>query len=483
MYIVLVLILVVSIAAIVMAFISLTRQDKRCTPSVCTSSGCEKLREEQIHNSVPSGIAGVNYDPKMCKSSMSHCTGSGADCDITKSIGTQSFFGYRITIKGTDPSVSGKECGFMYDGGGLCDASKVSTNNWNDAGRPVWIYYPDTVLAPGASGSIPYVMYFSFIPWNANSLDPADRNGLYSPDRDNTCTFGDQCALAPMSPLWIQLQLQTFLAAGYAVVMTTMIGDDSYMYQECNKNLATSSYNLCWNGGDNPDARYLNALFGLIEGDTLFENGYDLIPADPVLGSLPSGADSFPKLDISLNHDSCGLIGYSVGAQMVSRAINDFGNNSTYLPNSPKVDVACMISGGSLHCYQYCNADSTTVRGPGKSLCNSQPSNFGPCWDKDGLGCCPTDLTEPRYDDSPGQYMNHPPVILVQTDFDYFADPRASENYYRTLSKKAAGSVDTEIVHGLCGDHNLFPAAVVPVLQFFVKHMVSTRYTTLTRPT
>jgi len=277
--------------------------------------------------------------------------------------------------------------------------------------------------------------------------------------------------------------LQTFLAAGYAVVLTTMIGDDSYMYQECAKNFSSSPYDLCWNGGDNPDARYLNALFTLIEGDKLFENDYDLIPADPVLGSLPMGADSFPKSSVSLNHDSCGLIGYSVGAQMVSRAINDFGNNSTYLPNSPKVDVACMISGGSLHCYQYCNGDSTTVRGPDKSLCKSQPGDFGPCWDKDGLGCCPADLTEPRYDDNPGNYSYHPPVILVQTDFDYFADPRASENYYRTLNKKSAGAVDTEIVHGLCGDHNLFPAAVVPVLQFFVKHMSSTRYTTLIRST
>ena len=156
--------------------------------------------------------------------------------------------------------------------------------------------------------------------------------------------------------------------------------------------------------------------------------------------------------------NECGLMGYSVGAQMVSRCINEFGTSS--IPNSPKVSVACMISGGSLHCYEYCNSDASTERGPKGKICKKQPINYEPCWSKTTIGCCPKDLTEPRYDNDIKNYKNHPPVILTQTSIDVFADPRASYNYYEKLQKMG---VDTEIITELCGNHNLFPNVVMVV--------------------
>jgi hypothetical protein len=419
----------------------------------------------------------VNYNPSICHAQMSSCLSNdntNPDCILSKTTQTQAFFGYKINLLGTDPSVKGMNCGFEYDGTQVCKKDG-KINNWNDQGRPVWVYFPNTVLYSRDISSIPYVIYFSFTQWNttdtrAESLAQKGY-GLFNPDRASNCTLGNPCGDAPMSPLWMQLQLQSFLAAGYAVVLTTMIADDSYIYQEsCPPPLKVEDnlYNLCWNNGKNPDASYLAKIFHENTTSLLGGNQVELIPADPTLGALHPKAKDFYKNNPKLGNE-CGLIGYSVGAQMVSRCINEFGNINGVLKNAPDVAVACMVSGGSLHCYEYCNGDSTTSRGYQKTICNKQPTDWGPCWNKKSLGCCPEGLTEPRYDD-PKNKDRHPPVILVQTDFDYYADPRASENYYRALIKMKA---ITEIVHGLCGNHNLFPAALLPVLTFFTSNMKS----------
>ena len=435
-----------------------------------------------VVNNVPQNI--VSYNTDACKAFMSSCidpTNRDKACLLHKWPTTQAFFGYKVNILNTDSSVAGKHCSFEYMGKQLC--KNGSPHNWNDQGRPVYIYYPTTVLQED-KGLIPYVIYFSFTQWDTTDIDADSLSkqgyGLFNPDRRNACTKGEPCGQSPTPPTWMQLQLQAFLAAGYAVLLTTMIGDDSYMYQEtCKPPLKSteSIYNLCWNNGHNPDASYLTALFKAIQEQTLFTNPNhttQLIPADPTLGKLHEGAANFHKKPIHLDSRSCGLIGYSVGAQMVSRAINEFGSIPVTVEYSPDVKVGCMIAGGSLHCYEHCNGDSSTARGPGRVLCEQQPKEWGPCWNPKSLGCCPLNLTEPRYDKKSEE--DHPPVILVQTDFDYYADPRASENYYSAL--KMMG-VDTEIVHGMCGNHDLFPAAVIPVLRFFVKYMTPTPYSTL----
>lgn len=426
----------------------------------------------------------VPYDVSMCQSDLSTCLDTdkqSPNCQLVKSQRTQAFFGYKVNIFGTDPSVKGMNCSFKYQGTQLCKKDGT-IHNWNDQGRPVLVYYPNSVLTQ-RGGDIPYVIYFSFTQWDttkmdADSLVKAGGYGLFNPDRVNECTIGSPCGSSPTSAVWLQLQLQSFLSAGYAVVLTTMIGDDSYMYQEtCPPPLKSqdSIYNLCWNKGDNPDASYLRALFKLIKSGNLLKSNVEEIPSDPTLGQLASGTKDFLKNPVKLDPDYCGLIGYSVGAQMVSRAINDFGTDT--LPDSPRVSVGCMIAGGSLHCYEYCNGDGTTARGFGNTLCDQQPKDWGPCWNPESLGCCPAGLTEPRYDGKSDPKDQHPPVILVQTDFDYYADPRASENYYRALLK--IGVKNTQIVHGLCGNHNTFSSAILPVLSFFKKNMQPTSYSTI----
>lgn len=419
----------------------------------------------------------VKYDPSICHAAMSSCLSnddSSPDCKLSKTTNVQPFFGYKINLLGTDPTVAGMNCGFTYDGTQVCKKDG-KVNNWNDQGRPVWIYFPNTVLDSEDVKNIPYVIYFSFTQWNTTDTSAeylAQKGyGLFNPDRASNCTLGKPCGDAPMGPLWMQLQLQSFLAAGYAVVLTTMIADDSYIYQEtCPPPLKVENnlYNLCWNNGKNPDASYLARIFNDNKNSLFKDNKYEFIPSDPTLGGSALGAKTFHTKMPQLGKE-CGLIGYSVGAQMVSRCINEFQKPGGVLKGAPEVAVACMVSGGSLHCYEYCNGDSATARGYQKTLCNKQPDSWGPCWNKESLGCCPEGLTEPRYDDPTSKEI-HPPVILVQTDFDYYADPRASENYYRAMVDKLKVDGDrAKIIHGLCGNHNLFPSAILPVLTFFQK--------------
>ena len=326
------------------------------------------------------------------------------------------------------------------------------------------IYYPSKVITDSTSRTnIPYILFFSFVQWN--TYDPANptKYGIVSPDKQISCITKNQCDT--YNEGWIHLQLQNFLSAGYAIVMTTMIQDDTYQYLNCqNSDEAKNLYNLCWNNGNNPDVPYLTEIFKQINDKTLM-NDTQLIYGESLL--TPKHRNYDPTT-LELNTKECGLMGYSAGSQTVSRYINEFGPNSTTVPKSPKVKVGVMISGGSLHCYEYCNGASDTKRGMGKEICDKQPSTFGPCWNKKDVGCCPENLTEPIFDSGKVPYSEHPPVILVQTYHDVYADPRASYNYYSTLKKY---NVDTEIVTGLCGNHNLFPNAILRVLMFVTKHM------------
>lgn len=394
------------------------------------------------------------------------------NCNLTRPPNKDFYFGYVKFIKNTWSKVAKKSCDPLKATGGDVDTNCVNNDsrcitkgtkkycNWNDDGRPVIIYYPSSVIKSNTKTNIPYIIFFSFVEWN--SYDPTNpiSFGIVNPDKSISCITNNKCD--PYNEGWIHLQLESFLSAGYAVVMTTLIQDDSYQYVNCqSEKEADNLYNLCWNNGNNPDATYLAEMFNQINENTLM-NDCELIAGKSLL-------NNFDPTQLQLNKKECGLMGYSVGAQMVSRCINEFGTSS--IPNSPKVSVACMISGGSLHCYEYCDSDSSTERGPDGKICKKQPSNYEPCWSKTTLGCCPYDLTEPRYDDNIANYKNHPPVILAQTSIDVFADPRASYNYYEKLKKMG---VDTEIITGLCGNHNLFPNAIMRILMFFKKYMPET---------
>ena len=310
--------------------------------------------------------------------------------------------------------------------------------------RNYYIYAPSH---PPPRGGYPYIVYYSFMKADGG-LFPEDADttgeGVAPLDDANECTLGEKCQST--SDIWLQMLFHLFLREGIAIVMTTMVQYDSYFYLECDTSTpetqenANDLYSICWNG-NNPDLEYLQRMFNELYTNHLVNN----------------------------NH--MGIMGYSVGAQMVSRSYNEFPFLRTrpHLYAFPTIQVGIMISGGSLHCYQYCNADNKShLRGPHQQLCQHQPSEYDPCYDEITRGCCPKGLTEPTFDTGRLPWTKHPPTVLAQTRTDNFADPNASVRYFETLKKNG---VPTRLITGNGKNHNLFPSALVPILDFVSKYL------------
>lgn len=172
----------------------------------------------------------------------------------------------------------------------------------------------------------------------------------------------------------LQTLLKILVQQGYTLVISTEYAFDSYFYADCP---SKDPSQICWNDGANPDKTYLLEL-----------------------------------LDRAKNHvafDKISVMGYSVGAQMVSRLINE----SLSAPESyPKLDVCIFIAGGSMFCY-----DNNYVKD---------------C--KKPTGCCPPGHTE-QYFLSNGNWDMHPPCILCQSSNDMYADPDAADYYFDELKK------------------------------------------------
>jgi hypothetical protein len=75
------------------------------------------------------------------------------------------------------------------------------------------------------------------------------------------------------------------------------------------------------------------------------------------------------------------------------------------------------------------------------SIYNSDPNALG-CsntYRKRGLAqpycqlCCPTNFTEPYYNEHPAEYPSHPPTFLTQTTVDFCSDSCAAKNYHETM--------------------------------------------------
>jgi len=189
------------------------------------------------------------------------------------------------------------------------------------------------------------------------------------------------------------------LSSGFAVVMLGegMAYDTEDLFP-CN--LADSSGDQCWNEGNNPDANALRIVFEKIYSNTL----------------VPS---------VSFNYDRVAISGYSVGANMCSRMMNEFPLMKTSSGNPmPKIRGAVLIGGGSYHCYQFMKDGNLT----------EEPANFKPCHDPANLGCCPTNLVEANYDDGVLNFSDHPPVCLIQAENDAYAPYEASEYYFNVLN-------------------------------------------------
>ena len=47
--------------------------------------------------------------------------------------------------------------------------------------------------------------------------------------------------------------------------------------------------------------------------------------------------------------------------------------------------------------------------------------------------CCPTNFTEPYYNEHPAEYRSHPPTFLTQTTVDFCSDSCAAKNYHEVM--------------------------------------------------
>lgn len=236
---------------------------------------------------------------------------------------------------------------------------------------------------------------------------------------------GNKCLLDPANLMknFIDLYLK-FIDAGYVIVHTSMIHNDVYFNKPCrgDRKYIHDPRNKCWYP-NNPDEQYLKSLFNVLHDNT------------------------FPKelSQLHLDYNGMTLLGYSVGAEAVSRYMNEFPllkttNNYSF----PDIKCAIMVAGGSMYCY---SVDCKT------SDCVDYPE-FAPCLTPDikKRGCCPHTLTEPNYDQGVFDWKDHPPVILLQSTDDNFADPMASTYYYNVMVKNNVPSrkvlVDST-VHGI----------------------------------
>lgn len=133
---------------------------------------------------------------------------------------------------------------------------------------------------------------------------------------------------------------------------------------------------LYWNEGHNFVKNYLQELF-----DYIYNNN-------------------------ELDYNRCALMGYSLGAQMVSRFYNEFPNMTT-ISGIPFPNISCgiMIAGGTLNCFDDSNPD-----------------------------ICPKDKTEPNYDNCSISWDKHPATLLFQNIPDSYSDSYATNNYFNTLA-------------------------------------------------
>lgn len=201
----------------------------------------------------------------------------------------------------------------------------------------------------------------------------------------------------------IQTVLRGAVNQGKKVICIGDFRDDYRFYGQCDYLTGTLSAddiinNLCWNNGDNPDVNIFNKLFD----------------------DLKTGVYPF-----DVDYNNMGVFGYSVGGQMISRIINSFPtmttDNGNNYPN--KIKYAIMLGGGSHRCYDYPDINNPPTT----------PINYIPC-DNKSIQCCPLDYTEDIYNGT--NVANRPPVLLLQTSNDKFADVNASTYYYNTVKNR-----------------------------------------------
>ena len=322
--------------------------------------------------------------------------GGGANCDIVTTYKIPALSWNKNILTSATPVKDNKiQYGTDYiqkwaqiDGGtvNLPQSSKTVKVPDNNK-RAVAVAYPNT---PEPENGWPYVFAFDFMDVNGNSVGWGREmmGGIAEVTLDNSYIPNDP----ETGQLAYMLLKRHIVTSGYALVMISEYIYDTEFNIECTQ---PSVDGMCWNNGKNVDADAVRVVFEKIRTNSLVH-------------------------DVKFDYNTMAIMGYSVGAQTVSRMINDFPTMKTSSNASmPTILGGIMIGGGSYHCYEYPT--------------NTPPKNFRPCarWD---MSCCPTDKTEDNYDN--GVLSDHPPMILLQSDKDMYAAWEASLNYFNILSSR-----------------------------------------------
>lgn len=229
--------------------------------------------------------------------------------------------------------------------------------------------------------------------------------GGYIPLDSNTKPWYDNCQMTGFN--YLMSLMKNLVNKNYIIIQLSMTETDNYLFSECHDG---SKYKYCWSP-NNPDLNYLQNLFDLIKND---------------------------KFPIKLNKTQVSFIGYSVGAQAVSRYINEFPFLKTINGiKFPKIISSVLIAGGSYFCYD-------------EYLYNTLP--YSQCLDSQKRGCCPNNITEQNYKNGKLKWSDHPPVLLVQQSNDFFADPFASVYYFNVMTENNAPVLrlsDESNTHGI----------------------------------
>mgnify|MGYP003705855709 CR=1 FL=1 len=192
-----------------------------------------------------------------------------------------------------------------------------------------------------------------------------------------------------------QKYLHSQLQEGIAVISLTECDYDYGAYLPGKDPTGNTECTVYWNDGNNSDAKYMKSLFkNLYCNNFVDKNGAQL----------------------NINYENMAILGYSVGAQMVSRIYNNFPSMRTDPDSSgqtfkfPTFKFGIMIGGGSMYCYSVDNY------------------------------ICPSNHTETIYDNGTKSFNNHPCTLLIQSTKDKYADPLASEKYYNTFPSSLRGN-------------------------------------------
>lgn len=279
--------------------------------------------------------------------------------------------------------------------------------------------------------------------------------------------------------------LKAVINKGYAVVIVNpwpikYVGKwDDWSF--CPVGSKAGSCGAPWPGESDRERNFLKNFFGSLR-DGEFKTG-------------PS-TDVTMKNKIDLNNIF--IMGYSSGAQMVSRVINEFAEpqNSYWLPttdrqkgsfadakNLLKIKGAIMLSGGSY--YTYSGLSDTTPSASSNNSCLPCTYDASDCDEFSNdlfplgkvlsvSGCASAKMLEDNYmpgvnNDNPIA-KKHPPVLLAQSNYDNDADRNASIFYYYLLNHYYPGKGYRISSNNPETGHHYFPEMVIPTVNFMQKY-------------